>query len=396
MNNVIRSQDNQNHTFVFTGKGATYFIICLANLFLIFITLGIYTPWAIVKCRRYVYQNMTLNGQPFEYKATGGAIFVSFLLLMVIYSVSVSLVIHGNHTLGFTLSGLLVVSIPVMAIKSLEYQAMMTSLNGVRFGFECSKLQAWISMLLVPVSLFLATWGTVYLLWLATEGLEGSTGSVMRIILVVLVSIVGMGIGYGITYGKWMQLIGNGGNFGIHRFAINVSLKACIIGCVKALLTFLPFIVVIGYLIAPIFLQMVLLTVMGVADDAFLLEHHSRITACYLLYFTGFIVFASYLYVTVRNLFINNLKLAEGNITFHSSVTAYGMVLRLLAVIFISGMTLGLAYPWLNMWLVGWLASNTHVRGDLDSLTLTNAETELKTGPAMWVSRGVMAYFPFI
>ncbi len=115
-------------------------------------------PWAIVKCRRYIYENMTLNGQAFTYKATGGAVFVSFLLIMVIYSVSVNFIVHGSHLIGFTLIGLLVAALPLMAIKSLQYQAAMTSLNGVSFGFSCSKLRAWLYMLVVPVVLSLVNW----------------------------------------------------------------------------------------------------------------------------------------------------------------------------------------------------------------------------------------------
>ncbi|HGY5111908.1 TPA: DUF898 domain-containing protein, partial [Citrobacter braakii] len=53
-------------------------------------------------------------------------------------------------------------------------------------------------------------------------------------------------------------------------------------------------------------------------------------------------------------------------------------------------------YPWMKMWLVSWLASNSHVQGDLDALELTDHTEALETGPAMWVSRGVMTYFPFI
>lgn len=110
----------------------------------------------------------------------------------------------------------------------------------------------------------------------------------------------------------------------------------------------------------------------------------------------GIIVAVSYLYVTLRNLFMNNLVLAEGKIRFHSSVTAHGLVWRFVLVMFISGITLGLAYPWMKMWLVSWLASNSHVQGDLDSLALTNDDNALETGPAMWLSRGLMTYFPFI
>ncbi|MBJ8709851.1 DUF898 family protein [Citrobacter freundii] len=396
MNDFVRGQENQLHTFIFTGKGWQYFIICIVNFLLCCITLGIYTPWAVVKCRRYIYENMTLNGQPFTYKATGSAIFVSFLLIMVIYGVSVSFIANDNPLIGFTLIGLLVAALPLMAIKSLQYQAMMTSLNGVRFGFGCSKLQAWLFMLVVPVVLSLVVWGVVYLLGLATGWLNGSVGSLFRIVLIALVGIVGIGITNGITYAKWMQLVGNGGNFGIHRFSINVNMNACVLGCIKAVLVLLPFVVVIAWLIAPIFLQMVMLAVLGVADDEFILEHHSRIMACYFLYFAGVIVVGSYLYTTLRNLFMNNLALAEGKIRFHSSVTAHGLVWRLVLVMFISGITFGLAYPWMKMWLVSWLASNSHVQGDLDSLELTNDDNTLESGPAMWLSRGVMTYFPFI
>lgn len=93
---------------------------------------------------------------------------------------------------------------------------------------------------------------------------------------------------------------------------------------------------------------------------------------------------------------LNNLSLANDSIRFHSSVTAHGMLWRLLVVFVISGVTLGLAYPWLKIWLVSWLAQNTQVEGDLDSLELTNDEKPLENSPLMWISRGIMPYFPFI
>lgn len=76
---------------------------------------------------------------------------------------------------------------------------------------------------------------------------------------------------------------------------------------------------------------------------------------------------------------LNNLSLANDSIRFHSSVTAHGMLWRLLVVFVISGVTLGLAYPWLKIWLVSWLAQNTQVRGDLDSLELTTMRSRWKT-----------------
>ncbi|EAA2649730.1 DUF898 domain-containing protein [Salmonella enterica] len=395
MNNVISSKDNHNHTLVFTGKGGKYFVICLVNFLLTCITLGIYAPWAMVKCRRYIYTNMTLNNQPFAYKATGSALFISMLLVFVIYSVGLSFIEHGHPGLGFTLFGLLIAIIPFMAVKGLQYQAMMTSLNGVHFGFQCSMRRAWWYMFALPVLLMVALYIVLYIISLVTIAVGGL---VFNIVFLGLLAIIGIGVINGITYSKWMTLFGNGANFGIHRFSIQVNVKTCIRGCVLAMLTLFPFAVVIGYLIAPVFTDMILLSMMGNAQagGALILQYYGQIMACYFLYFLAIMVVSSYLYAALRNLFLNNLSLANNSIRFHSSVTSHGMLWRLLVVVMISGVTLGLAYPWLKIWLVSWLAQNTQVQGDLDSLELTNDETPLENSLLMWISRGIMPYFPFI
>ncbi|EKO1313982.1 DUF898 domain-containing protein, partial [Salmonella enterica] len=383
------------HTLVFTGKGGKYFVICLVNFLLTCITLGIYAPWAMVKCRRYIYTNMTLNNQPFAYKATGGALFISVLLVFIIYIVSLSLIEHGHPGLGFTLFGLLIAIIPFMAVKGLQYQAMMTSLNGVHFGFQCSMRRAWWYMFALPVLLMVALYIVLYIISLVTIAVGGL---VFNIVFLGLLAIIGIGVINGITYSKWMTLFGNGANFGIHRFSIQVNVKTCIRGCVLAMLTLFPFAVVIGYLIAPVFTDMILLSMMGNAQagGALILQYYGQIMACYFLYFLAIMVVSSYLYAALRNLFLNNLSLANNSIRFHSSVTSHGMLWRLLVVVMISGVTLGLAYPWLKIWLVSWLAQNTQVQGDLDSLELTNDETPLENSLLMWISRGIMPYFPFI
>ncbi|EIT4555604.1 DUF898 domain-containing protein, partial [Salmonella enterica subsp. enterica serovar Cerro] len=379
----------------FTGKGGKYFVICLVNFLLTCITLGIYAPWAMVKCRRYIYTNMTLNNQPFAYKATGSALFISMLLVFIIYIVSLSFIEHGHPGLGFTLFGLLIAIIPFMAVKGLQYQAMMTSLNGVHFGFQCSMRRAWWYMFALPVLLMVALYIVLYIISLVTIAVGGL---VFNIVFLGLLAIIGIGVINGITYSKWMTLFGNGANFGIHRFSIQVNVKTCIRGCVLAMLTLFPFAVVIGYLIAPVFTDMILLSMMGNAQagGALILQYYGQIMACYFLYFLAIIVVSSYLYAALRNLFLNNLSLANNSIRFHSSVTAHGMLWRLLVVVMISGVTLGLAYPWLKIWLVSWLAQNTQVQGDLDSLELTNDEKPLENSLLMWISRGIMPYFPFI
>ena len=379
MNNVNIGKDNSRHSFVFTGKGGEYFLICLVNFLLTIITLGIYGPWALIKCRRYIYQHVTLKGQPFSYKGTGGAIFVSMLLIVVVYLLSISCFAGQHFALGLFLFALLICGIPCMAVKSLQYQANMTSLNDIRFGFNCSMMRAWWVMLGLPVLLALVFWFALYLIAQVTTSIGGLF---FNLVALSLLSAIGLGVVHGITYSKWMPLLGNNATFGIHKFSIQVNVKECIKGCMLAILTMVPFIIVIGIMIAPLFQQLMMMTMLGRSDAG--------------SEFVAILVFASYLYVTLRSLFLNNLTLANGAIRFHSSVTAIGMLLRMLALLMGASITCGLAYPWLKMWMVSWIANNTHVQGDLDSLELTNDDKPQDSGSLMWISRGIMPYVPFI
>lgn len=351
MNDVTIGKDNSRHSFVFTGKGGEYFLICLVNFLLTIITLGIYGPWALVKCRRYIYQHVTLKGQSFSYKGTGGAIFISFLFLMVVYFLSVFCFSSQHFALGGLLFALLICGIPCMAVKSLQYQANMTSLNGIRFGFNCSMLRAWWVMLGLPVLLALAFWFILYLIAQVTTSIGGLF---FNLVMLSLLSVVGLGVIHGVTYSKWMPLLGNNSKFGVHQFSIKVSVKDCVKGCMLAILTLVPFIVVIGIMIAPVFQQLMMMSMLGRTDAGgeLIMQYYSQIMASYFLYFVAILVFASYLYATLRNLFLNNLALANGTIRFHSSITTFGILLRMFAVLIGSSVTCGLAYPWLKMWMV--------------------------------------------
>ena len=378
MNDVNIGKDNSRHSFVFTGKGGEYFLICLVNFLLTIITLGIYGPWALIKCRRYIYQHVTLKGQPFSYKGTGGAIFVSMLLIVVVYLLSISCFAGQHFALGLFLFALLICGIPCMAVKSLQYQANMTSLNDIRFGFNCSMMRAWWVMLGLPVLLALVFWFALYLIAQVTTSIGGLF---FNLVALSLLSAIGLGVVHGITYSKWMPLLGNNATFGIHKFSIQVNVKECIKGCMLAILTMVPFIIVIGIMIAPVFQQLMMMTMLGRSDagSEFVLQYYPQIMASYFLYFVAILVFASYLYVTLRSLFLNNLTLANGAIRFHSSVTAIGMLLRMLALLMGASITCGLAYPWLKM-----------------SLELTNDDKPQDSGSLMWISRGIMPYVPFI
>ncbi len=74
MAEVINEMDVQSHSFVFHGTGEDIFLLCgecVVNDY----NAGIYLPWALMKCKRYLYANMEVNGRRFSYGATGGECF---------------------------------------------------------------------------------------------------------------------------------------------------------------------------------------------------------------------------------------------------------------------------------------------------------------------------------
>ena len=73
MAQVINEMDVPSHSFVFRGTGERYFLICVVNVLLTIITLGIYLPWALMKCKRYLYAIGSI-------KADGGAASNDFLM----------------------------------------------------------------------------------------------------------------------------------------------------------------------------------------------------------------------------------------------------------------------------------------------------------------------------
>ena len=77
--------------FKFEGKGGEFFSILLVNILLSSITLGIYSAWAYVKVRKYLMDNLTLDGKKFSFEGDGGKLFslwlVQGLLTMITFGI---------------------------------------------------------------------------------------------------------------------------------------------------------------------------------------------------------------------------------------------------------------------------------------------------------------------
>ena len=141
--------DQKTVDIVFKGKGSEYFKIWIVNLFLSILTLGIYSAWAKVRTKRYLYGSTSIEGSAFEYHASPIAILKGRLIafaLLIMYSVLGQLF----PLLGIFLLILLFASIPWIVWRSLKFNARMTSLRNVHFAFNGLLGKSYLCYLVIP------------------------------------------------------------------------------------------------------------------------------------------------------------------------------------------------------------------------------------------------------
>jgi uncharacterized membrane protein YjgN (DUF898 family) len=396
MHGDIRFRNNARQSFIFHGKGLDYFLISLVNILLSVITLGIYVPWAMVRSRRYVYEHLELNGARFGYHAKGGALFLSWLLTSIIMFI-VIFVAEVLHPVAGSLAVFIVMLVmPFLMVKSLQYNALMTTLNSVRFAFHCSMKSAWWIMMGLPTLLIIVLGIIIYFLGSMMFSGYNFDGFLVKIIVLAILGIVGMSVTNGYVYAKWISLTGKGGQFGVHKFDIRVSTKYCIKACLFSLCILIPFLGLMFYLLSTSFSSMGMLRVMNGAGDEVISQYPGQILLCYMLYLGAILLSSAYIWQAFRNHFMNGLSLADGRIRFASTLTFHGVVVQLLLLVLVSMITCGLAYPWMKMRFIRYQASHSWVEGDLNSLELTDHKELPETGFVAVVSRGVMPVVPFI
>jgi len=158
----LELQENQEVTqpekiipFEFTGKVEEYFKIWMVNVALTICTLGIYSAWAKVRKKRYLYSNTLLDGTPFEYHGEPKKILKGRLILgsglLAYFSASYFLPIV--EAFGWLLFLLI---LPWIVVRARTFNARNSSYRNIRFDFR-------------------PTWGEAYKVFFGM-GLLGATG----------------------------------------------------------------------------------------------------------------------------------------------------------------------------------------------------------------------------
>jgi uncharacterized membrane protein YjgN (DUF898 family) len=118
----------------FRGSAGEYFGIWIVNILLTIITLGIYSAWAKVRRNRYFYGNSFVDGHSFDYHARGLQIFIGRAIVFG-YIVGYNILLAISPIAGIILALLMLVLLPWIVMRSLRFNARVTSYRNIRFDF---------------------------------------------------------------------------------------------------------------------------------------------------------------------------------------------------------------------------------------------------------------------
>jgi uncharacterized membrane protein YjgN (DUF898 family) len=342
--------------FEFTGTAQEWFGIWIVNLLLSIVTIGIYSAWAKVRTKKYFYNHTFVEGRNFDYHATGGQIFKGRLIViaaLIVYNIISAVA----PILGLILALVLLAALPWLILRSIMFNAHMSSYSNVRFGFDGTWGQAFLLMLIYPIGVFLTAFTTFPILDRASKRF----------------SIVNARLG-GAKFTAELPL----GAF-YRAFAIAVA-----------------WVVVVGLIGTSVigFSMMGFMVAMQNADsNPFAVFQY--IGLFYLLFFTAFLP-AGFIYQALtRNAIYNNTAL-EGGHRFASQVSAPVLLWIALSNTVVVICTLFLMLPWAQIRLARYLAAHTgyHLGGSLDEFVTKASQNGNAVGDAYADFEGMGAGLP--
>ncbi len=126
---------SQARSLRFTADGREYFRIWIVNVALTLLTLGIYSAWAKVRARRYLYGNVWLGDDAFDYTANPvailrGRILVAVVLVLLWFAQIFSLLYYYAALLA------LMPLVPWVVVRARSFQMRNSRHRGIALDFQ--------------------------------------------------------------------------------------------------------------------------------------------------------------------------------------------------------------------------------------------------------------------
>jgi uncharacterized membrane protein YjgN (DUF898 family) len=130
----------------FRGSAGEYFGIWIVNILLTIVTVGIYSAWAKVRRNRYFYGNSFIDGHSFDYHAKGLQIFIGRAIIFG-YIIGYNILLTFSPIAGGILALLMFVLLPWIVMRSLRFNARVTSYRNIRFDFVGKTWGAFVAII---------------------------------------------------------------------------------------------------------------------------------------------------------------------------------------------------------------------------------------------------------
>ena len=321
--------DKTRYSVQFHGTAGEYFGIWIVNLLLSIVTLGIYSAWAKVRTNRYFYQNTEIGGRRFDYHATGGQILIGRIIIVVSF-IAIQILALVPVMLAVVLVAFVLV-FPWLLMRSLRFNARVTSWSNVRFNFHGQTGGAFLVYLLYP---FLVIF-TLFLAWPFADRARRK--------YVINHHALGQS--------RFAFSSGIGPFYGAVFAAIGIMLVVLALSLASAL----P-------VLTALFNDMRLLE-----NEFFLMRNMMLIVQAYIGVIAAFVIAGIVYAGIIRNILFNGTSI-EGGHRLQSTVSVprytWISLTNALAIL----VTLGLMLPWAKVRMARYLADQTEVivNGDLD------------------------------
>ncbi|MEM7470340.1 MAG: YjgN family protein [Pseudomonadota bacterium] len=341
----------ETQVFEFRGNAREWFGIWIVNLLLSIVTIGVYAAWAKVRRKKYFYNNTYVADRNFDYHATGKQIFIGRVIFIIGYMIF-SIAANLNPILAVILILVLLVLIPWLIVKSMQFNARVSSFSNVRFNFVGKTGRAFVVFVLLPLLAYLAIGGLIGgAIYLAFE-----TGQMILPAVLGLASVAIMFLAFPVVDRAVKTYVIGNARLGTAAFELTIELTPF----VKAMAAAMAWLVVVGGGFAIAFgatiIDIIETLETGSGEPG--ADVVALVGVVYVAFFVALLP-ASFIYqAIVRNAVFSKASL-EGGHQFRSTINPLKLFWIALSNAVVAVCTLGLMLPWTHVRMHKYMAAQT-------------------------------------
>lgn len=308
----------------FTATAGGYFRVWIVNLVLTFVTLGIFSAWAKVRKRKYLFGHTWLAGSNFAYHGNPITILKGRIIAVIVVGV-LYLLQHFAHRWMMPFYAVVMLALPWFIVRALRFNAVNTSWRGIHFNHHANYWDAF--KVFWPFLLFAAL--SMLIEWVMPDVYEQRDAGTMRAVIWLMVPSIVLIVLYPLFVTMLKRLQINHLRFGATRFATKLKMSS-----------------IYGLHAGGWLLGMLAFALAGVAAGILASRLHGASILLFLAPIYLALVFTlAFVRAVVTNHVVRNTHLST-RARFASKIEPFAMAWIYMSNLVVIALTAGLAIPW--------------------------------------------------